>query len=66
MLNMWVSWDMQVCYRKVLQMGHLVDQKKMNKMINQLVTDTYKTPTDPDCKAPDRKLSTREFDGSVG
>ena len=38
----------------------------MNKMINQLVTDTYKTPTDPDCKAPDRKLSTREFDGSVG
>ena len=35
-------------------------------MINQLVTDIYKTPTDPDCKALDRKPSTREFDGSVG
>ena len=26
-LNMWVLWDMEVCYRKVLQMGRLVDQK---------------------------------------
>ena len=26
-LNIWALWDMQVCYRKGLQMGHLVDQK---------------------------------------